>query len=309
MKRKSLIFALCLLLAFLAFPLASLGANPVDVQREASLTLQYRQENVFYAGMTVKTFRVAEIFADGTYELTGDFADYPVNIYGITSKTEWDGAVAALAGYAEADGLTPTAEGVTDSEGKISFENLKTGMYLTLGVRYESATEITVFDAFLTSVPTPMEDAEHLYDVTVFPKSASFVPTPEEGEFKVVKIWKDEGYESRRPATLTVDLLKDGVLQSTQILSAENSWSYRWTAPLDGSRWTAVERNVPNGYRVAVELQDQAILLTNDYDEKWGTPKPPHTGDTPVVWPYLLACGGAGLVMILLAVLRKRRGE
>ena len=309
MKQKIGSFVLSLLLLFLAFPLVSLGANPVDVQRESSLTLHYRKKEKKFSGLEVKTYRVAEIFADGTYELTGDFAEYPVNIYGITSKTEWDSAVAALAGYAQADELVPTAVGITDAEGKVVFSALKTGLYLTLGVRHESAAEITVFDAFLTSVPTPLENAEHLYDVTVFPKSFSFVPTPEEGEFGVVKIWKDEGYESRRPVSVLVDILKDGQLQSTQTLSAENNWSYRWKAPLDGSRWSAVERDVPDGYRVAVEVQEKSILLTNTYDEKLGGPKPPHTGDTPVVWPYLLACCGAGCLMVVIAVLRKRRGE
>jgi hypothetical protein len=154
-----------------------------------------------------------------------------------------------------------------------------------------------------------MENAEHLYDVTVFPKSTSFEPIPVEQEYKIVKIWKDEGYESRRHASVTVDILKDGVLQFTQVLSAENHWSYRWMAPSDGGRWSAVERNVPNGYRVAVELQERAILLTNTYDEKFMEPKPPHTGDTPVAWPYLLACGGAGVLVLMIAILRKRGGE
>ncbi|MBP3299897.1 MAG: Cna B-type domain-containing protein [Clostridia bacterium] len=309
MKKRIGIFALCFAVVFLFCSLSSLGANPVDVQAESSLTVQYRAGEKTFSDLTVKTYRVAEIFADGTYELTGDFADYPVNIYGITSKTEWDSAVAALVGYVEADKLAPTAEGVTDAEGKIVFDKLKTGMYLTLGVRHEDPVEITVFDAFLTSVPTPMENAEHLYHVAVFPKSTSFAPTPEEREYKVVKIWKDEGFESRRPQTLTVEILKDGVLQSTQTLSADNNWSYLWTAPVDGSVWTVVERNVPKGYAVAVQVQERSFLLTNTYDEKLGGPKPPHTGDTPVSWPYFLACCGAGFLMITVAVLQKRKAQ
>ena len=249
------------------FSLSSLGANPIDVQRESSLTLQYGANETAFSGLEIKTYRVAELLPDGTYELTGDFAEYPVNIYGITSKTEWDSAVAALAGYVQADQLSPTAEGTTDSDGKIVFEKLKTGMYLTLGVRHETSELITVFDAFLTSVPTPLENAAHIYDVTVFPKSTSIVPIPEQTEYKLVKIWKDEGFESRRPSSLTVEILKDGVLQSTQTLSTENNWSYRWTAPVDGSLWTVVERSVPRGYVVSMEVREQTFLLSNTYDE------------------------------------------
>jgi hypothetical protein len=304
--KKVIVLVLTIIVIAMVLPVSVCAITPIDVDRASSLTLQYRYNGESFADLEIRTYLVAEIYADGTYELTGDFKDYPVNIYGITSQTEWRQVTTTLAAYATADGLAPTYTKITDDSGTVVFDPIRTGMYLTLAVRVEKEGRVTLFESFLTSVPNPDEKGEMQYDVTAYPKCDQYVPTPEEIEYKVVKQWKDSGNTHARPDEVQVDILKNGELQSTEILSAENNWCYSWSAPDDGSKWQAVERQIAEVYTVTIEENGTTILITNVYN----VPEPPpQTGETTVLWHYVLAMCIAGGVILALAIGRKREAS
>lgn len=304
MKKTITAFCICLILA-LFISQAAYAATPIDPERTSSLTLQYRYGENCFEGLQIQTFRVAEVFADGTYALCGDFRDYPVNIYGITSQGEWNTIASTLAAYAAADQLQPACTAMTDETGTVAFTDILPGMYLTLAVKVETQARITQFESFLTVVPYPSEDGDHNYDVTAYPKCSVHTPEPGELEYKVVKQWKDDGNTAKRPEYVEVDILKDGVVAFTQKLSSDNHWSYSWTAPDDGSKWQAVERNVPADYTVTVVENGNTIIITNVYE---GEPiDPPPTGDTTVLWPFAIVMGLSGGIAMILAVWFKRK--
>ena len=306
MKRIMTVLCTLLLCIMVAGPVSVKAITPIDPEKAASLTLQYRYEETSFSGLDCSIYRVAEVAADGTFTLTGAFANYPVNIYGIGSQTEWRNIASTLSAYAAADQIQPDYTAQTDENGKVQFGNILPGMYLTLSVTGETDTKIVVFESFLTVLPMPSENEEHLYDVTAYPKAVSHTPTPEEKEYKVVKQWKDAGYTDERPESITVDIIKDGAVHSTQILSADNDWCYRWTAPDDGSQWQAVERNVSGAYSVTTVTDGTTIIITNAHP---GEPEPPPTGDIWVLWPFLLLMIFAGGAVLVLAVWRMRCGE
>lgn len=289
---------------FAVFPLTAYAVTPIDPLKDSSLTIYYQHNDSTYEGLTVQSYRIAEVFADGTYALTGDFKDYPVSIYGVTSQAEWKLIASTLEAYAIADQLEPTVTGLTDAQGRVAFTNILPGMYLTLATKVERETDITLFESFLTVVPYPAEDGNHDYDVEAYPKCESFTPTPQEKEHKVIKQWKDSGYTEKRPESVTVDIFKNGVLESTQQLTSENNWCYIWKAPDDGADWTAVEREIPEDYTVTVVENGDTIVITNVYEHT--PPPPPVTGDTTVLWPWVLALCISGAIMTVLATWRKR---
>ncbi|MBQ8287930.1 MAG: hypothetical protein IJX76_04065 [Clostridia bacterium] len=135
--KKIVVLILAVLMMAAVLPLSVSAISPIDVDRASSLTLQYRYNGESFADLEIKTYRVAAICADGIYELTGNFRDYPVNIYGITTQAEWRQVTTTLAAYATADGLVPTCTGTTDDSGTVVFDDIRTGMYLTLAVRVE----------------------------------------------------------------------------------------------------------------------------------------------------------------------------
>ncbi len=305
--KKTIIFVLmaCVLLAVL--PLRAFAITPVEVDRSCSLNLYYSRTRMGFPEVTVRGYRVADVAADGTYTLSGDFAGYPVNIYGITDQAEWKEVANTLASYAAVDELEPDLKAKTDGTGTAAFAELKTGMYLVCAVDVADGDTMYQFENFMVCLPQPEEDGSFSYEVSAAPKYNSYTIKPKEVEFQVVKLWKDGGKEDKRPASVTVEILKDGEAYTAQTLSKENNWTYRWKAPDDGSRWQVAERNVPKGYSVAVGGDGRSFVLTNTYEGE--QEKPPQTGDTMVLWPWVLAMclSGGGLMVMGLYGMRKRK--
>ena len=292
------ILGLVLAFIILCVPLR-LQAAPVEPEHLSSLKLEYGYED-----LDVKVYRVAEVFPDGTYELTGAFSDYPVNIYGITAQGEWNEVRETLSSYIAADEIEPTCSGKTDEKGKVLFAELLPGMYLIGDIEIDLGNEIGYFENFLVTVPTQNEDGTHNYDVVAKPKCLISEPVPEPVEHKVVKQWKDYGKENERPELIEVEIYKDGNLDATVQLSESNNWTYRWNAVKDGSRWSAVEKNVPDGYRVTTVTEGNTILVTNTCEGEESYPK---TGDQISMWPYVLGLCFSGMVLIIIGVWRKRK--
>jgi len=283
--------------------LNAFAITPIDVTHPASLTVFYQKDNLGFQGLEIKTFRIAEVFEDGTYKLTAPFDKYPVNIYGISSQTEWKNICLTLSSFAIADALSPSYTTQTDVSGKASFESIQTGMYLTLGVSKESSDMIISFESFITLVPYPSEDGNHEYNVKAYPKPEIIIPTPEKKTHKILKQWKDTGYIDKRPENVYVDVYKSGEFAFTQTLNSENNWSYTWESEV-GIIWTAVERQIPAEYTVTVTKNGDTIILTNVYDGK--EPEPGAPGDDGVIYRSIILMCLSGAVLVILSMKLKR---
>lgn len=307
MRKRIVAFLMLFAWLFAVGGATALSAATVDTKAPSTLTLQYSRGGEAFEGVEVKIHRVADVFADGSFAFTAAFGSYPVRINGITTQAEWKTVTSTLESYITTDSIAPTYTAVTDKDGVVKLENLLPGLYLTESVRVEKEGKVTVFFTFLTALPGMDDSGERIYDVTAYPKSESWEPTPEETEYRVVKQWKDIGYESERPESVEVDIFKDGVLYSTQNLSPENDWSYSWKAPDDGSVWQVIERNIPENYTVTFTNNGNIFIITNEYITS-GTeePPPPRTGDTTVIWPYVIAMCISGGFILIVATRRKR---
>lgn len=307
MKRILTILCIVVLSICLCAPVA---AQPLDPERECTLTLQHSKDGVAFAGVKVDLFRVAEAFSDGTYAKIAPFTEYAVSIHGLTEAKEWSALASTLYGYVQADAIAPTTTATTDATGSVTVTGLATGLYLVGGATYEHETGAYTFDPFMLYLPT-QTDGVYEYDVVAKPKADHFTPTPGETEYRVIKLWKDTGYTDHRPTSIEVELLKDGTPWKTVMLNEDNNWSYRWTAT-EGV-WSVSESNVPEGYTVTSTREQTVFRLTNTYTPDQPSPpeKPPQTGDTAPIWLYVLVMclSGLGLVIVALALLRGKRHE
>ena len=341
MKHK--IFALCWALLLLFSIPAAAALWP------CSLEVQYGE-----AGLTVSIWRVA----DSDSRLAGDFAALPVNIQNISSQTEWQAVASTLSAAITADAIAPTATAVTNAQGSAHFSGLETGLYLVGPVSGDRD-----YQEALVYLPTPLEDGSLNYDMTLRPKGSD--PKPET-EYTVIKLWKDDRC-GHRPQSITVDIFRNGILQDTVTLSSENGWSHRWTDEAGTGHWTVAERNVPDGYTVAVIPNGAVFLIVNSCPGHPDTPTEPpteepttpptaepttpptveptvppteepseptevpteppvteeptvppttepsgdipQTGDTFALLPWVLLLCGSGLLLVLLGIWNKRRGE
>ena len=276
-----------------------------DPEQTGSIRLNYSAVD----NAEFKVYRAGEITDNWEFVLTGAFQDIPADLNDLDTEAMTE-LSETLAAYAAADGIEPDYSGRTDENGQVVFEGLTKGLYLIIGesviwdgMRYDPVP-------FLLTVPSQDAEGEWNYQTEADVKYETSIPEKEETEYKVVKYWVGDGSGNARPVQITVDILRDGVLYDTQTLTAENNWSYSWTAEDNGSVWQVVEREIPDHYTVKVEKNKTMFLLTNTY--AGDTPEEvPKTGDSsvPLLPVTLLSLSGMVLILAGLAVRGRREKD
>ena len=276
-----------------------------DSEKTGSIRLNYSAVD----NAEFKVYRAGEITDNWEFVLTGAFQDIPADLNDLDTEAMTE-LSETLAAYAAADGIEPDYSGRTDENGQVVFEGLTKGLYLIIGesviwdgMRYDPVP-------FLLTVPSQDAEGAWNYQTEADVKYETSVPEKEETEYKVVKYWVGDGSGNARPVQITVDILRDGILYDTQTLTAENNWSYSWTAEDNGSVWQVVEREIPDHYTVKVEKNKTMFLLTNTY--AGDTPEEvPKTGDSsvPLLPVTLLSLSGMVLILAGLAVRGRREKD
>ena len=294
-------------------------------------------------GAEFSLYRVADIAADATFTLAGDFAGYPVSLVNLDTAG-WRALAGTLAGYAHVDGLVPIAVGTTDENGVLDFGSLSQGMYLVIGKSVTIGQYTYTAEPFLISLPDADEFGVWVYDVTAVPKSSVYYDDGESGENvisrKVLKVWTNETETSVHPEEITVYLLQDGEIYDTVTLNDLNSWRYTWKELGERHQWTVVEEPV-EGYTVSVSLEGATFVITNraqdvpidpvepdpgpdepgpdnpdpddpkDIDDPTDADRPGESEEnlaqTGVLWWPVPALAAAGLVLVCIGILVRRR--
>lgn len=304
MKRRILLFISLIVICLTLFsPLCVNAVTPLNPDVKASLTLHYQKDGAAFGDLQVGIYRIAEAFPDGSFQLIEPFASYPLNIHDITTQEQWNQVAQTVYSYIVSDQIAPDREKVTDENGAVCYTYLDTGLYFVREVVAENTNGTYIFNQFMVYVPTPQQDGNYIYTVEVKPKCTNFVP---KSRYNVTKLWQDGGNQTLRPKEVTVDIYRDGVLYETQILCADNNWSYTWYVfGEDHSKWTVAERVVQDNYTVTIQQNGSHFSIINS---RQTTPETPQTGDsfTPLLW-ILLMCF-SGIMLVILGFYSRRRG-
>ena len=102
-----------------------------------------------------------------------------------------------------------------------------------------------------------------------------------ESQLSVRKVWSD-GNANHANDSVTVNLLKDGKVESSQELNAANGWAYTFDRLLEGHTWTVEEAEVPAGYTVSYNTVGTLTTITNT---KKTPPKPDPDPDPDPTYP------------------------
>lgn len=198
------------------------------------------------------------------------------------------------------DGIAPTVTAVTADDGVLRLAPIEQGAYLVLG---ESTTDgqyrYTPSPIVVTVPARDTNDAWQTYVIVEHNKALKEELTDDRTHREVVKVWRDDGNESHRPVSVTVQLLQDGVVYDTVTLTADNNWCYRWEDLPAEHTYTATEVAVPEPYTMTVERDRTVIYITNTYDGP-PPPPPPDLPQTGQLWwpvPILLALGVCSLML------------
>lgn len=311
---------LALLLAMACFTVSVLAREDIDLDRSSSISVYFGSGSRSFSGVDFSLYRVADVSESGEYALTGDFRRYNVSLDGLDSSG-WRALAQTLDAYAARDGLDPLKERETGSGGRAYFTGLRPGLYLVSGERYTSGRTVYTPEAMLVSVPGEADGGGWDYSVEVTCKYDRDEITEEYTSVSVKKVWDDGGDKSARPGYIYVQLLENGRVADTVVLSEANDWEYTWDDLDADSQWRVVERDVPDGYTVTVEREGRVFIITNtkpdDTPEPSESPEPSTSPDEPeklpqtgqLWWPVpLLFC--AGLIFVAAGlIIRRRRGN
>lgn len=263
-----------------------------------SIEVRYSSEGKAIVGATFSLYRVAETGTQGEYVPVGAFAACPVELKAETAE-EWRALAETLSGYAL--NAAADATGSTDAQGVLRFDGLSRGMYLLMGEEFDDGACRYLAEPALVLV----EDEP----VTLEPKSE--MEEEEKVSLRVVKVWQDKGYESKRPQEITVELYRGQERMDTVQLSAANNWRHQWTE-LPAGDWRVVERTAIEGYTVVSSREDDVYVLINSYNAPGGTPDSPSGGKLPqtgLLWWPASVLAVAGITLFFAGWIRHRRGE
>ncbi len=318
----------CIILS-LAFVFAAIGVlAPMTVKaqdKKASISLDF--EGI--SDIEFRLYQVAVPDGNDGFTLLGDFASYSVDL---TNSQ----AASTLKMYVKRDGLEPIQTKKTDQDGKLTFEDLPVGEYLILADNFTKDYQDYQMNPILLSAPgVDPETNDFIWDVEV---NAKYDSVPVTTEVSVQKVW-NETDSSKRPASIVVQLTKDGAVEDEVTLDESNQWKYTWTDLEASSQWAVMEKEVPEGYEVIVSDQDtgNTFVIVNKQEETppgtteekppTTTEEQPPTTETPpgtteekpptnkerlpqtgqLWWPVgIMLCGGMLCVIIGVSVGRKK---
>lgn len=260
---RGLCFALICIMMLSLVPF-SVCANQIEADRECGIEILYSYMSEPLSNAEFYVYRIGEVDEDGTYCLTGKFAEYPLddthlNI-GASDLSE------LLYTYALMDRVQPDSVMTVNQHGS-SRMTLPVGLYLLAGQLFEDDRGIFTTEPVILALPFRFSsDDSWEYNVIVNPK-CRFIPNADLDEINrsVMKVWNGDS-ESQRPDSIEVYLLQDREVVDTVVLNAENRWSHQWKDLPEGHEWRVAEKPV-TGYTVESDLILGIFLITNTYQE------------------------------------------
>lgn len=275
-KMRSIAVVMICVLLLGIFPLRAFAAGKIMPGKDVAVTISYKDSAKAIPNARFNLYKVMNVDEYVRMTLTPEFEPYKNIVHGLTDlenmdQAKWLELAGTLKGYVHRDGVTPSFSGKTDETGAISLST-KPGLYLVIGYRATTADYYT-YSATPFMLFLPGEDAQNNdwdYSVTVSPKFDKSYNPPDEPDpvitRKVLKVWDDAGYESRRPAEVFVQLLCDGEIYDTVTLNSGNNWRHAWDNLEEKHEWLVVEKEVP-GYEVTQRWEGITFIITNNYIE------------------------------------------
>lgn len=307
------LFLMCLILSLIVFPSKILASSDFDKDKDVEFTIDYQNEGKKLANAEFDIYKVADVDKDLNIKLTEEFSKYPVDLTKLNQEA-WNDYALTLKGYVQRDGLKALVTGVTDANG-IYKTKLKAGLYLVIGKNLTLDNYIYESSPFIVLLPNvEKETGTWNYDVISKPKTTRNEKIIKEVSKKVIKIWKDKGFENLRPKEIEIELLGNGKLRETIVLSEKNNWQNTWHKLDESVNWTLVEKGVDKGkYKVSISEEGDIFIVENTYIPPKRPPKePPKKTKEPLpqtgqLWWPVYTLVGLGSIMIVLGFIQNRR--
>lgn len=157
----------------LSMPVPVPASPAVDRNKLGSITINLSEDTNaqdVLAGIQFTVYQVAKLSVSGEYTLTDAFANSGVQLNKLSTAAELLTASKTLVSYVTARNISGSTN-VTNSEGKVSFQELTLGYYLVIQTASNQNYYI-ICDPFL--IPVPMVSGDNKaweYQINAYPKS------------------------------------------------------------------------------------------------------------------------------------------
>ena len=258
MKRIKILL-LSLIMLFSVDNIYALSSNVVDFNHKGSIqiTLYEKKDNEKIEGAELTIYKVADAREKDhnlVFEYVKELEGCPVSLEDLESAT-----VSSEIEKCIPSDMTGIVK-VTDSDGSVKYEDLDLGLYL---VKQTNKVEgFSKIDSFLVMIPKVI-DNKWVYDVEATPKTDIIRVI----NIDVKKVWNTSTSNTNHtiniPKSITVELLLNDEVIDTITLSKENDWKYTWVDLEKSDMYTVREKNVPKGYTVTYQKEDNSFIVTN----------------------------------------------
>jgi len=289
MRRKLIsVFLIVWILLMMPMTVFAQGFEP-DRLGSVSVTLIDQDGKTPIAGAELSLYYVASVTLNSNNNLSYTFADA---FKDCGAALDDPSLSVKLDAFVEEH--SPSAKKlVTDVHGKVSFANLPLGLYFV-----KQTTDVAGYapcTSFLVTVPNQSDDG-YVYDVNASPKTDVARLT----NITVKKVWNTDA-STQAADSVTVQLLRNGVIVETATLSDQNNWQVTYSDMPESDAYSIVEVNVPKGFTATYSKSGYVFTVTN-------TSTLAQTGQ--LIWPIpVLAMAGLFLIVVGSIVLRKTRKE
>ena len=241
------------------------------------------------AGAELSLYYVATVALNSSNRLSYTFTD-PFDDCGCALD---DPALITALDVFVTEHAAPLAKQVTDAQGCAAFTDLPLGLYFVK--QTNTAEDSASCTSFLVTVPN-YDSEGYTYDVNASPKTDVINLV----SITVKKVWNTDESTSATDS-VTVQLLKDGVLIATAVLNDQNQWQIVYTNMPESDAYTIVEVDVPEGFVASYSQNGYIFTVTNSAFLI-------QTGQ--LIWPIpVLALAGLFLIAVGAIVLRKTRNQ
>lgn len=287
MGRK--LFVFCLAILLLGCSVTAFAEQWDDTRTGTiSVTLldQYGKEPL--EGAELAVYYVAAVSRNQagklTYTYTRNFENCGIELYDPNLAVKLDAYLS--------ENPVSAIKNITDEEGKVTFSNLKLGLYF---VRQTGAVEgFAPCTSFLVTVPNQTEDG-YVYEVNASPKTQVVKLTT----ITIKKVWNTDA-STKAADSVTVQLLKAGTVVKTAVLNAQNNWQVSFPDMPESDAYSIKEINIPKGFTATYNQKGYEFTVTN-------TASLAQTGQ--LIWPIPVLAGAGVLLLVAGFVLLQKKRE
>lgn len=258
MKRIKILL-LSILMIFNIDKVDALGSNTVDFNEKGSIeiTLFEKKDNVKIEGAELTIYKIANAHEKNhnlVLEYVSELSSCNVSLDDLESADVASNIEKCIPNdYAGISKLT-------NQDGYVKYDNLDLGLYLIK--QTNKVDGFSKIDSFLSMIPKVI-DNKWEYDIKATPKTDIIRVM----DIHVRKVWNTSNNNTNHsinlPKSIVVELLLNEEIVDTIKLDNENEWKHTWIDLPKSDSYTVREINVPKGWTVTYQKEDNSFIVTN----------------------------------------------